>query len=138
MILEDYHIVGIVGSTTFPNRGLVYEKLSEKLKECPIETAFVSGGAYGVDSFAKQWAEELGPRRSFFMEIHPIRKGENENYFLRNAVIAELADEIVAFIQRGKYRSGTWNTINHFRCFGKRKYIVYDENGESWDRVWKE
>jgi len=131
-----YYIIGVIGSEEYPNKDLMFKILSDISVERPIELAIISGGARGPDTWAKEWNEKLGQRRSFTLEALPPRR-EQDHFFLRNVVIAELADELIAFIIRDKYQDGSWNTINHFRRFGKTNYKVYDENGEKWDRKWK-
>ena len=137
MPIAGYHIIGIIGSTTYYNRIMLYGKMSKILAQHNQDVAFISGGAAGADTMGKDWARQQGPRRSFFLDALPIRES-NDNYFLRNSVIAELADELVAFIPKNKFRSGTWNTINHFRQLGKTNYVVFDEDGNQWDRKWRQ
>ena len=55
-----------------------------------------------------------------------------EELFARNGDIARMSEIIIAFVNRGKYRSGTWNTINQFTKLGKYDFIVYDESGNWW------
>jgi predicted Rossmann fold nucleotide-binding protein DprA/Smf involved in DNA uptake len=141
-ILREYHIVAVVGSRTY-NSPEVFKRVLDKRQELwPEKVAFISGGAKGVDTDFRRWCRLFGPSQSFFIEVTAIRPGDTDNYFLRNAVIASLADEVIGFVQRDKYRSGTWNTIKHFRDkqnldILKFSYTVYDEKGEVWDRKWK-
>jgi len=140
-ILKQYHIVAVVGSQSYSSPKVFEHILNERsrawLQAWPLKVAFISGGAIGVDTDFREWCRKSGPRHSFFIEVTPIRAGEKENNFLRNSVIASLADELIGFIQRNKYQSGTWNTINHFRKMGKMNYKVFDKQGEEWDRKWK-
>ena len=143
-VLKHHHIVAVVGSQTFKSP-VVFKRVLDHLSlKWPEKTAFISGGAVGVDTDFRNWCRQFGSPKSFFIEVTPTRFGDSELYFLRNAIIASLANELIGFIQRNKYRSGTWNTINHYRkqlkAFPGDKwgYTVYDENGNVWDRKWKD
>jgi hypothetical protein len=85
-----------------------------------------------IDNWAICWARS---RDYYPLIIPPIMQNRGE-YFRRNKIMAHYADEIIAFIPRDQYRSGTWNCINEFRKMGKTNYRVFDEEGREWDREW--
>lgn len=80
----------------------------------------VSGGARGIDTIAKEFANSKGiklteflPKYSIYGKAAPIK---------RNEEIAEYADEAIAFWD-GKSK-GTEYTINLFKKRGKKVRIV--------------
>ena len=85
-----------------------------------------------VDNWAIEWAIEHDYQ---YVEVPPLILNK-DSYFFRNKVMAFYADEIMAFIPSGQFRSGAWNCISEFRKMGKTNYRVFDENGKEWDRIW--
>lgn len=129
-------MIAIVGSTTRASQQTVFGVLDRLSKDWSEDTILISGGAVGVDTLAKFWTRSR--TRFTFIEVLPtLIHPTKEEFFFRNKIVATLADEIIAFVARGKYRDGTWNTIRHFRDLGKQDYVVYDEFGGTWDRRWK-
>lgn len=134
--------IGIVGSR-FNKPGdeqyhLAYQEAIGRLIGCfrPPETMFVSGGAVGVDS----WAREIALLRGFrIMEHKPAAKlGRNEylaSIFERNQKIAEDSDELYAFPHPlavdGK--GGTNDTIRRAVKLG-RPVHVYTLKGDILSR----
>lgn len=120
-------MIALIGSRTFTDEELVYSILDAMFPTVP-DVDFISGGAIGVDTICKEWAD----MRGYECKVYKI-KG-NEHPFDRNTRVAKAATRIVAFVQRNKYRSGTWNTISQFLKMGKSDYIVFDEEGRTWYR----
>jgi len=58
--------------------------------------------------------------------------GTKQSLFLRNAEIAKLSDEIIAFIVLNRLRAGTWNTIRQYIDLGKKKLTIYNQYGTKW------
>ena len=83
-------------------------------------TEIVSGGAKGVDTLARNYAEENGitlieflPKYELYGRAAPIK---------RNAEIAAYADEAVAFWD-GRSK-GTKHTIDEFKKMGKKVRVI--------------
>lgn len=90
-----------------------------------------------IDIWAERWSEKNCVHDPI---IYPCKDlNDRMSYFHRNKLIAyELTganDQMWAFIPKGKYRSGTWNTIKHFadRFYDwNKKLHIYDEYGNIW------
>lgn len=137
MTIAGCYVIAIIGSSTWTDQRMIRDVLGCLSEVWLEDTVLISGGAPGVDTIAKSWAGGSKSRITF-IEVSPPRVNTTkEEYFFRNKIVATLADEIVAFVEGGKYRDGTWNTIRHFRDLGKPNYVVYDEFGKAWDRRWK-
>lgn len=83
-------------------------------------TEIVSGGARGIDTQARKYAESVGIKFILFLPDYP-RYGRAAP-LKRNDRIADYADEAIAFwdgISRG-----TWYTIQKFRKAGKAVHII--------------
>jgi hypothetical protein len=96
--------VAIVGSRTYPIWHQVHSLVRSRLPEaCTI----VSGGAEGVDT----WAANAARKRKGFPEpvIFLPKKPLPQGYFIRNQLIVDYADVLIAFWD-GKSR-GTVDTI---------------------------
>ena len=103
----------VVGS-----RGLMGENLGEYLPEGVSE--LVSGGARGVDTCAKEWAQAHGlPCREFLPDYARFGKAAP---LRRNREIAAYADEILAFWD-GTSR-GTAHLIREARRLGKPVRVI--------------
>jgi len=136
MTIAGHRVKAIVGSSSWAWQKKMFDVLDRISKDWPKDTILISGGAVGVDTLAKFWTRSR--TRFTFIEVLPtLIHPTKEEYFFRNKIVAALADEIIAFVEGGKYRDGTWNTIRHFRDLGKPDYVVYDEFGNAWDRRWK-
>lgn len=107
--------VAVIGS-----RNLIMENLSEYI---PKETAeIISGGAVGIDTCAKQYANEHNIK---YTEFKPeYNKYGHAAPIIRNKLIVDAADIIIAFWD-GKSR-GTKYTIDYARKSGKavEVYII--------------
>jgi predicted Rossmann fold nucleotide-binding protein DprA/Smf involved in DNA uptake len=129
-------VIAIIGSRKWKDRERFMRyagrELVRHIYPDPKAAIYISGGCEGIDTWAKEAAKIQGV---MFIEVSP-GVDDGFHYFDRNEVVAYLADEILAFIPRNQYRSGTWNTIKHFREMGKKNYKVLDLDGEEWDR-WK-
>lgn len=120
--------VGVVGNRDGIPRDTVIKILSEVIKPGDV---IISGGARGVDAFAKEFARGRDLDLVEFLPEQPRR----EYYFKRNREIALRSDILIAFVRRGKYKSGTWNTISQFLRLPNKKgqFILYDEKGREWE-----
>ena len=103
--------VAIVGSRDYPR----LDRVREYVTGLPAETVVVSGGARGVDRTAQRAAEERGLSIQVWpalWDAHGKRAG-----YLRNRLIVETADRIVAFWD-GQSK-GTKHTIDLAIAAGK-------------------
>ena len=128
----------VIGSRKYRNKEMMENILNRRVLifrstkntliisgKCPMEDS--------IDNWAVAWAKE-----NFYYDIEiPPKINDKSGYFRRNKIMAHYADEIIAFIPRNQYRSGTWNCISEFRKMGKTDYKVVDEEGKEGDRQWK-
>lgn len=133
-------VIAIIGSRKYKNKKVMFMVLDGMYRfdymGNPLETKemyrFISGGADGPDTWADEWCK----LHDLEFKTYPIL--EDEHPFDRNKRVALMSDQIVGFVNKDQYRSGTWNTIRHFRERGKISYRVCDQKGDAWDRKWKE
>ena len=135
--MGDLKTIVVIGSRKYRNYSKMIEVLDKEIFDNnQIEDTIIMSGKCpmleSVDNWAIRWAES---RDYYPLLIPPITQHRTE-YFRRNKIMAHYADEIIAFIPRHQYRSGTWNCISEFRKMGKSNYMVFDENGNEWDRKW--
>ena len=110
--------VGIVGNRT----GWTYEDVKQKLVKYGINKSdiIISGGAQGVDTYAEDFAKEIGAECVIY---HPDPDTPSpQRYYNRNKKIAAQCSKLIAF--DNKKHSGTLNTINYARKLGKKIIIV--------------
>lgn len=89
-----------------------------------VYTSIVSGGARGVDAFAKWWAEFKGKKYiEFLPDWETYGKGAG---MIRNKQIVNECDKLVAFWD-GKSK-GTKNSIDLAEKGGKLLAVFYLEN----------
>lgn len=107
--------VAIIGSRSFND----YEFLKEKLNPDSI-SIIVSGGAFGADELAEQYAEEHEiPMRIF----KPNWKLGKHAGLLRNIEIVDFCDFVIAF-WNGKSK-GTKHAIEYAKKIGK-EVVIYE------------
>lgn len=116
---------GIVGNrkgwdkdfVTWRIANIIFEEISDEIAEVEI----ISGGACGVDSFAKIYATENGIH---YKEFLPNKEEPfPERYFNRNKKIAEECDILIAF-DKVAGRSGTKNTIRYAKELNKEVILL--------------
>lgn len=113
--------IAIVGSRDFPQLKLV----EQFIRDLPRGVTIVSGGAKGVDSAAKEYAEDYCLE---YLEFLPDLSGCKERfeftkrYYDRNQLIVDASDLIVAFTE--KENGGTWDTIRKARKANKPVKII--------------
>lgn len=118
--------IAIVGSRDYPRLDLV----REAVKNFPVHTVLVSGGARGVDKMAEEAADVYGFNKIIFKPHW--RKGGKYNPaagFERNGLIVKAADRIVAFYD-GESK-GTMDTVKK-ALDAKKPLIVVGPDGEPW------
>lgn len=114
--------IAIVGSRNYSRLDLVRNYLTENFSEGDI---VISGGAFGVDSEAVVAANDLGfSSKVFYADWDKHGKAAG---FIRNSLIVEAADVIIAFWD-GSSR-GTLDTLKKAKKAGK-PYKVYGPDGE--------
>lgn len=103
--------IGIVGSREFKN----YEQLEREInKIIKQDDELVSGGAVGADSMAQRYAKQHG----YYIHIYYPKYAQfgKPATFIRNKVIVENADIVLAFYQKGRFQQGgTANTAKWAR-----------------------
>lgn len=103
----------IAGSRKFSD----YEKLKEncdrilreKLEDEEYNVIIVSGHAQGADSLGEQYARERGLE----LDAHPADWAQYGKAagVIRNKEMAEVADALIAFPQKGEENRGTRNMV---------------------------
>jgi DNA processing protein len=149
--LGEGRVIAIVGTRTADDGALAYtRRLAGALAREGAIVA--SGGAFGIDNAAHEGALEAGGPTWLFApcginyarpEKHEplyerIKESERSNilsvfadddpgcinwkYFLRNAAMAALADEVVCV--QAPARSGAMNTMKHARELGRPRWVA--------------
>ncbi len=93
--------IGVVGSREFKNWEQLKRTIDEFIQE---DDEIVSGGAVGADSMAQRYAKAYG----YDIQIkYPkyARNGKGAT-FIRNKVIVENSDVVLAFYQKGRFQVG--------------------------------
>ncbi len=129
---EDGVILAIVGSRSFDNYGLLWDKMVEFMHERQIKK-IISGGAKGADSLAKDYAEK---NYIEFQEYLPDWDNLGKTAGpTRNAEMAAEADYVIAFWD-GNSR-GTKDMINASLNSKKVKQVIvvkYEQTKEQTNR----
>ena len=114
--------IAIVGSREFKS----WEQLKLQVDKFYQEgDSIVSGGAVGADSMAQRYAKEKGCN---ILIVYPNWRMGKGAGFIRNKVIVENADVVLAFYQKGRFRQGgTANTAKHARDLGVELH-EFEEN----------
>ena len=112
----------VAGPRDYNNKDFVFAKLDEILSTYSEEIHIIEGGAAGVDSLSKQYA-----RTNYipFTE-YPAdwdRYGRSAGP-IRNAEMANDADELIAFVYKQYFSKGTHNMINTARKKGLTIHVV--------------
>ncbi len=88
----------------------------------PKKNSFISGGARGVDTIAKKYAQTLGMEMEV---IRPVEGSNKMNYLYRNIEIITKADLIIAFWD-GKSR-GTKFVIDYAKARNKQIEVIMNK-----------
>jgi predicted Rossmann fold nucleotide-binding protein DprA/Smf involved in DNA uptake len=98
--------IGVVGSREFTDWDLLKSEI-DKIIEADDE--IVSGGAVGADSMAQRYAKEFGYNMIIYYPKY-AQFGRSAT-FIRNKIIAENSDIVLAFYKHGRFQQGgTANT----------------------------
>ena len=128
--------VGVIGSDNYRDKKMVFKLI---ITNTDTNDIIVSGHSPSHDNDnVDNWAEEFCKKYSYpEPKIHPPKTLDRDGFFNRNTLIANDSEKLIAFINIGTYRSGTWNTINTFakkENFNSKNLLIYDENGLLWDK----
>ncbi len=116
----------VAGPRDYKNERLVRAYLDLHFLELEFagkgELSILEGGATGVDTFARQWAEDNNIP-------HETEKAEWDKYGkragpYRNAIMAQKGNELVAFTTG--YTPGTYNMIQQMKGMKKKVIVVPD------------
>ena len=91
-------------------------------KPVSLPLTILSGGAIGVDTFAKNWVIKRKRYPVAYIEIRPIDKTSKISYLYRNIEIITKADKILAF-WNGESK-GTKFTIDYAKTRGKEVKVI--------------
>ena len=120
--------IAIVGSRDFPIKDMIYAFLKELVNENRRFT-LVSGGAKGVDSFAEEAARVQKQSRFIFeadWDAYGLAAGP-----VRNGLVVETSDQMVAFFADRKSSKGTTNAVSQALDAGL-PVRAYDLKNKEW------
>lgn len=121
-----HKIIAVVGSREFKNVKQLQRVVESYVKE---DDWIVSGGAVGADSMAYAWAKRHGRTiivhfPLWYVDGHYDAGGG----FKRNKKIADDADIVLAFYQKGRFQQGgTANTATWARTLNKELHEFEEE-----------
>lgn len=108
--------IAIVGSRDYPD----LEAVRQYVQSLPLDTVVVSGGASGVDITAEKAAKARGMQTEVY---YPDWKQYGKSAgFLRNRLIIEAADKVVAFHVNNS--RGTGHSIALAKRYGKELEVI--------------
>ena len=130
--------IAIIGSREYENRRKSKDFIFKLRQQYGEDTIIVSGGCkQGADKYAKKYTLELGLQYEEYPPFHEVHnlycvlpksrysKDFNmRNFFVRNKIIAQASDYVVAFIPDGVEAKGTNNTLQYAKKFDKKTIII--------------
>ena len=130
--------VAIIGSREYENRRKIKDFIFKLKEQYGEDTIIVSGGCKtGADKYAKKYALEFGLQYQEYPPFHEVhnlfcvlpksRYGTDfnmRNFFVRNKIIAQSSDYVVAFIPDGVEANGTNSTLKYAKKFNKKTIII--------------
>ena len=131
--------IAIVGSRKYENKKKIKDfifRIKEKYGE---DVTIVSGGCKdGADRYAKKYSLEFGLQYEEYPAAHqphnlycslPANRYGKEysvrHFFVRNKIIANVSDMVVAFIPEGVKSNGALDTIKQAKKQDKKVKIIY-------------
>ena len=131
--------IGIIGSRKYEKKRTIKDfifRIKEKYGE---NVTIVSGGCKdGADRYAKKYAIEFGLDYEEYPPAHQAhnlycvlpenRYGKDysvRHFFVRNKIIANVSDMVIAFIPEGIKSNGALDTIKQAKKQGKKVKIIY-------------
>jgi len=119
---------GIVGSRDFHERDFLFEKLDLTYHSARVKPAkVVSGGATGADYHAISWA--AAREIPWISHIPDWKTHGRAAGPIRNRLIVEDSDHIIAFIYSGRLTKGTASTLKIAEELGVNR-LVFEYNPE--------
>jgi predicted Rossmann fold nucleotide-binding protein DprA/Smf involved in DNA uptake len=119
-----YRRIGVVGSRAFKN----YAQLKRVVTGYIIsdDDEIVSGGAIGADSMAQRFAKE--EQYNMVIKYPQYRVYGSPATFVRNKLIVENSDVVLAFYAKGSFQQGgTANSAEWARKLGKELHEYEEE-----------
>ena len=130
--------IAIIGSREYENRRKIKDFIFKLKQQYGDDTIVVSGGCkQGADKYAKKYTLELGLQYEEYPPFHEVhnlycvlpksrysKDFSMRNFFVRNKIIAQASDYVVAFIPDGVEAKGTNNTLQYAKKFDKKTIII--------------
>lgn len=119
--------VAIVGSRI---RSAVMERneVNRLIDKLDTDDIVVSGGCWGVDSWAVDQAKRVGMKTVVFKPMINDTMDYGmmvKEYYRRNREVVDNSDMVYAFVSKdGIKKGGTWYTIEYARKQGKKVVIL--------------
>ena len=131
--------IAIVGSRKYEKKRSIKDFIFRIKEKYGDTITIVSGGCKdGADRYAKKYAIEFGLQDEEYQPAHHAhnlycvlpenRYGKEYNikhFFVRNKIIANVSDMVIAFIPEGKKSKGSLDTIKQAKKQGKKVKIIY-------------
>lgn len=123
--------LSITGSRSITDKTWVFNQIDNaiaeinKKKKTPVNIVILSGGAKGVDTLAREYAEEKGLDFVLFKPYHMVDNKvpfETKYFFARNRQLADNAD--VCLVLYDGVSHGTKHFIDHAAKKGKPVGVV--------------
>ena len=114
--------IGIVGSREGISKEIVFKTLDNLYNKLSEPFTIITGGARGVDNYAKEWIENSNLHSSCLKIIRPINPSDKFSYLLRNVEIITMSNAIFAF-WNGKSK-GTKFVIDYAKARNKNIQII--------------
>lgn len=123
--MKFHKVIGVVGSRTFLNYTQMCREIDKVIKE---DDEIVSGGAIGADSMAQRYAKEFG----YDLQIKYPKYARNGPgaAFIRNKVIVEASDIVLAFYAKGRFQQG--GTANSAKWARELNTELIEFEDETW------
>lgn len=127
--------IGVSGSGKYKNKQFLFKKLEEVINK--DRDIIISGHSPrnkydNIDIWAERWGNDNCKNKPI---IHPPKRFTDEYFFKRNKLVSDDSDILLSFINKGQYKSGTWNTVKYFlnkQNFRFKDLMIYDEFGNPW------
>ena len=131
--------IAIVGSRKYEKKRSIKDFIFRIKEKYGDTITIVSGGCKdGADRYAKKYAIEFGLQYEEYPPAHHAHNlycvlPENrygkaysiKHFFVRNKIIANVSDMVIAFIPEGKKSKGSLDTIKQAKKQGKKVKIIY-------------
>ena len=118
--------IAVVGSRSIISPEIVFTAIDRFVKDhCHVKPTIISGGALGVDSLAKKWADVQGLDFIEFLPYHLIDKEVKFSpryFFSRNRQIVNNADRVLAIWDEES--TGTLHAIRYAQKVGVPVMVI--------------